>query len=144
MGLQWNPDFIRTPPGFAMLGQTLFSIVGAICCIITFVWATGFFAFTFWSSFFISGALTLAHVCNLAQSIEAKFPYFAKVQLFYVGIWTGLYLLCSILSFINIIAFAPAYVSVPQMCILQFMHMHCRYFCGSVWSVSWSTVTTSL
>ena len=33
----------------------------------------------FWSTFLISGFLTLCHVCNLAQSVEAAFPYFYKL-----------------------------------------------------------------
>ncbi len=41
--------------------------------------AIGLLAFAFWSTFVISGVLTLAHVCNMAQSIEAKFPYFSKL-----------------------------------------------------------------
>ena len=88
--------------------------------ILTFNMTTGLLGFAFWSTFVISGALALAHVCNLAQSIESKFPYFSKMvrkkrqiyhlenvkklfglcfqELGYVVIWSLVYSVACVLS----------------------------------------------
>ncbi len=47
--------------------------------IFSFSLATGLLGFAFWSTVIISGFLTLCHVCNMAQTIEARFPYFSKL-----------------------------------------------------------------
>ena len=105
MGLTWNPDFIKTAAGMAQAGQVAFSLIGGI---VNIFGGSGLLGFAFWSTFFISGVLLLAHICNMAQSIEAGFPYFSKVELVYAFAWGVIFLIGSILSTIS---FAIAVVS---------------------------------
>ena len=105
MGLTWNPDFIKSAAGMAQAGQVAFSLIGGV---VNIFGGSGLLGFAFWSTFFISGVLLLAHVCNMAQSIEAGFPYFTKVELLYAAVWGVIFLVGSILSTIN---FAIAVVS---------------------------------
>lgn len=101
MGLTWDVNFLKTLPGMLMGGQVVVSIVGGIVNIFSLGLATGLLGFLFWSTAVISGFLLLCHVCNLIQMIEAKFPIFAKVQLGYIALWTILFLIACILSFIT-------------------------------------------
>ena len=105
MGLTWNPDFVKSPAGMAQAGQVVFAFVGGIVNIFS---GDGLLGFAFWSTFFISGFLLLMHICNMAQSIEAGFPYFSKVELVYAFAWGVIFLIGSILSTIS---FAIAVVS---------------------------------
>ena len=61
------------------------------------------------STLFISGFLLLMHICNMAQSIEAGFPYFSKVELGYAVVWGIVFIVASI---IGTIAFAFSVVSI--------------------------------
>ena len=53
------------------------------------------------STLFISGFLLLMHICNMAQSIEAGFPYFSKVELGYAVIWGIVFIVASIIATIT-------------------------------------------
>merc|ERR1712018_350210 len=92
----------------AQAGQVAFSLIGGI---VNIFGGSGLLGFAFWSTFFISGVLLLAHICNMAQSIEAGFPYFSKVELVYAFAWGVIFLIGSILSTISFaIAVLFAYV----------------------------------
>ena len=53
------------------------------------------------STLFISGFLLLMHICNMAQSIEAGFPYFSKVELGYAVVWGIVFIVASIIATIT-------------------------------------------
>jgi len=98
MGLTWNPDFIKSPAGMAQAGQVVFALVGGIVNIFS---GSGLLGFAFWSALFISGFLLLMHICNMAQSIEAGFPYFSKVELGYAAVWFLIFLISSIVCTVS-------------------------------------------
>ena len=98
MGLTWNPDFVKSPAGMAQTGQVIFAFVGGIVNIFS---GDGLLGFAFWSTLFISGFLLLMHICNMAQSIEAGFPYFSKVELGYAVIWGIVFIVASIIGTIT-------------------------------------------
>jgi len=60
----------------------------------------GFLAFLLWSTFFISGGLLLTNVFSVHAVINARFGFFWKVEFGYIVIWTILYLIAAIISFI--------------------------------------------
>jgi len=93
MGLTWNPDFVKSPAGMAQAGQVVFALIGGI---VNIFGGSGLLGFAFWSALFISGFLLLMHICNMAQSIEAGFPYFSKVELGYAVLWCVVFLISSI------------------------------------------------
>ena len=93
MGLTWNPDFVKSPAGMAQAGQVVFALIGGI---VNIFGGSGLLGFAFWSALFISGFLLLMHICNMAQSIEAGFPYFSKVELGYALLWGVVFLVSSI------------------------------------------------
>jgi len=90
MGLTWDTAFLRTVPGMAMSAEVVLGGVGGVIGIIL---ASGFESFIFWTTVIISGIFLFTHVTNLTQTAEAMFPFFAKMHLGYLGIWTGMLLI---------------------------------------------------
>lgn len=121
MGVEWNTNFMRTMPGMVMAGQVVLALIGAIISLIT---STALHAFAFWSTLIISGVFLLLHICNLMQTIEAKFPLITRVQLGYVGVWTILYIIVSIVSFFG---FAISAILVYAILIVFLIDLFIRY-----------------
>jgi hypothetical protein len=70
-----------------MSAEAAFGLIGGI---VTIFVGNGLESFVCWFAAIISGFFLLTHVCNLTQSLEAKFPALAKVHLGYLVVWTGL------------------------------------------------------
>ena len=79
------------------------------------------------STLFISGFLLLMHICNMAQSIEAGFPYFSKVELGYAVIWGIVFIVASIIATVTfkfaVVSIYTSHLSIaicflPDVCIL--------------------------
>merc|ERR1712008_613949 len=62
---------------------------------------SGFWAFTFWSTVVISGLLLGLAVFQILPTLEAKLPLLSKAKLGYVAVWTLLYVISSIISFVT-------------------------------------------
>jgi len=90
MGLSWDSTFVRTVPGMAMAAQALIGVGGGF---ISIFGGSALASFALWTAAIVSGLFLLTHTCNLTQTIEAAFPYMAKVHLFYLCAWTGFFTL---------------------------------------------------
>ncbi|XP_023322253.1 uncharacterized protein LOC111696756 isoform X2 [Eurytemora carolleeae] len=98
MGLTWDLGFIKTMPGIAKASEVVVGVIGGITGIIL---ASGFESFLFWTTVIISGTLLFTHITNLTPMIEAKFPFFMKLHLIYLGLWSALLVLDLILCIIG-------------------------------------------
>lgn len=86
MGLTWDSTFVRTLPGMCMAAQAVVGLGGGF---ISIFGGSAFASFLLWTAAIISSLFLLTHTCNLTQTIEAAFPYMAKVHLGYLCFWTG-------------------------------------------------------
>jgi len=106
LGLAWDPGYLRSFKGMAMLAQILVAGIGGIISLIT---GAGFEQFIFWSVFCISGVLLFAALTNITNILEAKIPYFGKLRLYYLLVWIVLTSICLI---IEIVTFLVSFVYI--------------------------------
>eukprot|EP00088_Acartia_fossae_P009101 TRINITY_DN14399_c0_g1_i10.p1 TRINITY_DN14399_c0_g1~~TRINITY_DN14399_c0_g1_i10.p1 ORF type:complete len:155 (-),score=1.14 TRINITY_DN14399_c0_g1_i10:413-877(-) len=100
LGLGWDPQYIRTWKGMAMLSQV---IVGAVGGVISFIAGARFEQFIFWSVLIITGVLLFTQITNLTNIVEAKIPYLGKLRLGYLVVWCGLIGICLVIEFFTFI-----------------------------------------
>merc|ERR1719215_10771 len=90
---------IKTTEGLIETGQIVLSTIGGIFCLA--LSGSGFWSFVFWSTAIISALFLVMIVLKIMEKLETQLPIISKVRLGYVLGWTGLYLICSIWSFIT-------------------------------------------
>jgi hypothetical protein len=83
----------------------------------------GFMSFLLWSTFFLSGILVLLNVLNVYQALKMKLSFLVYVEFLYVAIWSALYFLAAIMSFVSWgIPYIVGYVMLALYLLDGFLH----------------------
>jgi len=90
---------IKSTQGLIYATQIVLAAIGGIFTLVG--GGSAFWTFVFWSTVIISGLILGLKIFGILPTLEAKFAWFSKVILVYVGVWTGFYIICAIISFIS-------------------------------------------
>ena len=104
MAFQCDLVYVRTSNRAKILvAEACFGLLGGI---INAFWgglAAGLLTFLFWSTLVLSGLLVLLHICNIYDRVQERLgaALWRQIEISYIGGWILLYLMATILSFIN-------------------------------------------